>query len=153
MYTVGLARTYRGILYKFFEIGIKYGPPACGRRSILKTQFLRIYTVFPDHSSFEREKTVNEFLLGLWICFRAYGWLLSWPRWKFLLWKYCNQVALQSFFQKETEIKNKKNSSLKKPFVTPFEIHYPLTCIMAWWISKIYISEYDFYLGQLNNHP
>ena len=51
MYTVGLARTYRGILYKFFEIGIKYGPPACGRRSILKTQFLRIYTVFPDTSS------------------------------------------------------------------------------------------------------
>ena len=54
----------------------------------------------PLHSSFEREKTVNEFLLGLWICFRAYGWLLSWPRWKFLLWKYCNQVALQLFFQK-----------------------------------------------------
>ena len=71
------------------------------------------------HSSFEQEKTVNEFLLGLWICFRAYGWLLSWPRWKFLLWKYCNQVALQSFFQKVTEIKNKKNFSLKKPFVTP----------------------------------
>ena len=51
VYTVGLAWMYQGILYKFFEIGIKYGPPACGRRSILKTQFLRIYTVFPDTSS------------------------------------------------------------------------------------------------------
>ena len=74
---------------------------------------------YHTHSSFEQEKTVNEFLLGLWICFRAYGGLLSWPRWNFLLWKYCNQVALQSFFQKVTEIKNKKNFSLKKPFVTP----------------------------------
>ena len=51
VYNVGLAQTYQGILYKFFEIGIKYEPPACGRRSILKTQFLRIYTVFPDTSS------------------------------------------------------------------------------------------------------
>ena len=30
-----------------------------------------------------------------------------------------NQVALRSFFQKLVEMKNKKNFSIKKPFVTP----------------------------------
>ena len=84
----------------------------------LSLEYLRLAgpsTVFASagHSSFDREKTVNEFPLGLWICFWDYGWLLSWPRWKFLPWKYCNQVALQSFFQKVAEIKNKKNFSLK----------------------------------------
>ena len=56
------------------------------------------------HSSFEWEKTVNEFALGLRICFRDYGWLLSSPRWKFLPWEYRNQVALQSISPKVTEI-------------------------------------------------
>ena len=46
MYTVGLAQTYWGILYKFFEIGNQYGPPAYGRRSILHPQFLRIRLAF-----------------------------------------------------------------------------------------------------------
>ena len=73
---------------------------------------------FTLHSSFYREKTVNEFPLGLWICFWDYGWLLSWPRWKFLPWKYPNQVALQSFFQKVVKIKNEKKFYCKKTFVT-----------------------------------
>ena len=29
---------------------------------------------------------------------RDYGWLLSWPRWKFLPWEYKNQVAQEYFW-------------------------------------------------------
>ena len=34
-------------------------------------------------------------------------------------WKYWNQVALQSFFQKVGDIKNEKKITVKKSFVTP----------------------------------
>ena len=37
--TVSLARTYWGIPSSFFEIGVQYGPPACGRRSVLDSNF------------------------------------------------------------------------------------------------------------------
>ena len=49
--TVRLARRYWEILSSFFEIGVQYGPRACGPRSILKPQFLRIQIVFPNTSS------------------------------------------------------------------------------------------------------
>ena len=71
------------------------------------------------HSPFEMKKTMEQFLLGLWTCFRHYGWLLSRPRWKFLPRKYSNQVALLSFFQKMAEIKIRRHFEYKKPFITP----------------------------------
>ena len=46
------------------------------------------------------EKTIEQFLLGLWTYFRNYGWLLSRPSWKFLLREYSNQVAPPSFLLK-----------------------------------------------------
>ena len=49
--TVRLARRYWEILSSFFEIGVQYGPRACGPRSVLKPQFLRIQIVFPNTSS------------------------------------------------------------------------------------------------------
>ena len=36
---MSLARTYWGIPSSFFEIGVQYGPPACGRRSVLDSNF------------------------------------------------------------------------------------------------------------------
>ena len=86
--------------------------------SILTKIYITI-SDFTSHSSFEREKTVNEFLLGLWTCFWDYGWLLSWPRWKFFPWKYSNQVALRSFFQKVVEIKIRHHFEYKKTFCYP----------------------------------
>ena len=46
-------------------------------------------------------KTINQFLLKLWACFRKYGPLLSLPRW-FFPWEHMSH--LQSIFQKVAKI-------------------------------------------------
>ena len=47
MKTVCLARTYWEIPSSFFEIGVKYGPRACGSRSILNPNFSEFRWYFP----------------------------------------------------------------------------------------------------------
>ena len=47
MNTVRLARTYWEIPSSFFEIGVKYGPRACGSRSILNPNFSEFRWYFP----------------------------------------------------------------------------------------------------------
>ena len=45
--TVRLAWTYWGIPSSFFEIGVQYGPRACGSRSILNPNFSEFRWYFP----------------------------------------------------------------------------------------------------------
>ena len=54
-----LAQRYWKILSSFFEIGVQYGPRACGPRSILKPQFLRIQIVFSNTSSPDAQYSSN----------------------------------------------------------------------------------------------
>ena len=49
--TVSLARTHRGMQTSSFEIRVQYGPPACGRRSILDPNFSGFRSAFADASS------------------------------------------------------------------------------------------------------
>ena len=58
-------------------------------------------TYLARYSSFEQKKTIKQYPLGLWTCFRNYGSIL---RWKVLSWVHKNQIVLQSIFQKVTKI-------------------------------------------------
>ena len=48
---VSLARTHRRMQTSSFEIRVQYGPPACGRRSILDPNFSGFRSAFADASS------------------------------------------------------------------------------------------------------
>ena len=92
---------------------------------IEKTQALMLQVSYwdwkriPKHSSFEREKPVNEFPQGLWTWFWDYGWLLSWPRWKFFPESIRTRWRCDHFSKKWSKSKSDATLSIKKPFVTP----------------------------------
>ena len=47
------------------KLGVQYGPPACGRRSILHPQFLRIRFAFTDASSPDSPHSINTVMVDL----------------------------------------------------------------------------------------
>ena len=60
--TVSLARTHRVMQTSSFEIRVQYGPPACGRRSILDPNFSGFRSAFADASSPDSRHCPNQVL-------------------------------------------------------------------------------------------
>ena len=63
---------------------------------------------------------------------------------KFFLWEYCNQVVLQSFFQKVVEIKLQHHFDIKKPFITPN------FCDRNFWVWIFFVSKNHQIFGMKN---
>ena len=71
------------------------------------------------HCSFERKKSLSEFLLGFRTCFRYYELLLIMPRWKFFSSMFLSRWRCNHFSKKWPKSKSDTTFTHKKTSVTP----------------------------------